>query len=435
VTTLSEVYKVKGERSKKDINQDKTLTNFFHSLIDVNSVSDIIDKMFNFLFDLYHFEECCFYYVDKRENTLTAFRRRSKELEPVEILSEKLLSRLYSLKKPQTRKRSISLRKNISTIYCPFHLDNSLEFMIEIPVSNTALITNQITDELIKILPIIYISLKNADHHRFSELCAKESTKILQSISSGIASIDSKGTFLFANQMFEMMIGYNLDELLDSSTLINHIFPDYSFIILEGNVMDDLIYNIRRKDGTEFPCHISITQVSEGDETTFVLNLKDASYLIKQKEEIKSLKKSIANEDNIGVVLFRFAAFGGELIKEDLRSIQIFPEYFSTMCYTSIAQGNKQPVGVFGPLPAPKLDNYRTIIYAFFGKDDIPLDHRMKGRQYYLIAVILPERKTEFIISNKNIEKRFDDYIQKFEYPNRMNNQELSHFREIVFVE
>ena len=105
------------------------------------------------------------------------------------------------------------------------------------------------------------------------------------------------------------------------------------------------------------------------------------------------------------------------------------------MCYTSIAQGNTQPVGVFGPLPAPKIDNYRTIVYAFFGKDDIPLDHRMKGRQYYLIAVILPERKTEFILSNKNIEKRFGEYIKKFEYPNRMNKQELSHFREMVFVE
>ena len=210
---------------------------------------------------------------------------------------------------------------------------------------------------------------------------------------------------------------------------------DFSFIILEGNVKDDLIYNIRRKDGTEFPCNITIIQVSEGDETTFILNLKDASYLIKQKEEIKKLRKSIANEDNIGVVLFRFASFGGELVKEDLRSIQLFPEYFSTMCYTSIAQGNTQPVGVFGPLPAPKLDNYRTIIYAFFGKDDIPLDHRMKGRQYYLIAVILPERKTEFIISNSNIEKRFDEYIQNFEYPNRMNKQELSQFREMVFVE
>ncbi len=435
MTTLSEVYKVKGERSKKDISEDETLTNFFHSLVDVNSVSDIIDKIFNFLFELYHLEEGCFYYVDKRENMLTAFRRRSEELESVVILSEKLLSRIYSIRKTQTRKRSISLRKNIPTIYCPFHLDNSLEFMIELPVSKTVLNTNQIINELMKILPIIYISLKNADYHRFTELYAKETTKILQSISSGIASIDSKGTFLFANQMFEMMIGYSLNELLSSSTLINHIFPDFSFIIFEGNVVDNLIYNIRRKDGTEFPCHITITQVSKGDETTYILNLKDASYIIKQKEEIKNLRKSIANEDNIGVVLFRFASFGGELIKEDLRSIQIFPEYFSTMCYTSIAQGNKQPVGVFGPLPAPKLDNYRTIIYAFFGKDDIPLDHRMKGRQYYLIAVIFPERKTEFIISNNNIEKGFDDYIQKFEYPNRMKKQELSHFREIVFVD
>ncbi|MCK5158601.1 MAG: hypothetical protein KAR08_05570, partial [Candidatus Heimdallarchaeota archaeon] len=73
--------------------------------------------------------------------------------------------------------------------------------------------------------------------------------------------------------------------------------------------------------------------------------------------------------------------------------------------------------------------------YAFFGKDDIPLDHRMKGRQYYLIAVVLPDRKIEFILPNKKIERGFDDLVSKFEFPNRMNKEELSQFREIVFVE
>ena len=199
--------------------------------------------------------------------------------------------------------------------------------------------------------------------------------------------------------------------------------------------MEGLIYNIRRKDGTEFPSHVKITQVTDGDETTLILTLNDASYHLKQEEEIKNLRRSMANEDNIGVALFRFASFGGELVKEDLRSITIAPEYFSTMCYTSIAQGNTQPIGVFGPIPAPKLENYRTIVYAFFGKDDIPLDHRMRGKQYYLIAVILPNRKTEFMISNISIEKRFNELINNFEYPNRMTREELSQFREFVFVE
>ncbi|MCG3226056.1 MAG: PAS domain S-box protein, partial [Candidatus Heimdallarchaeota archaeon] len=282
---------------------------------------------------------------------------------------------------------------------------------------------------------VIQISLKNANHQKMRDIESKESTKILQSISSGIASIDSKGMFLFANQMFEMMIGYSLHELQVSSTLINNIFPDFSFIILEGNVMDGLIYQIRKKDGSELPCHVTITQVTDGDRKTFILNVKDASYHLKKEEEIRNLRKTMANEDNIGVALFRFASFGGELIREDLRSISIAPEYFSTICYTSIAQGNKQPVGVFGPNPAPKLDNYVTVIYAFFGKDDIPLDHRMKGRQYYLIAVILPDKKIEFLLPNKNIEKGFEDLINNFEFPNRMNKEELSQFREIVFVE
>ncbi|MCG3221726.1 MAG: PAS domain S-box protein [Candidatus Heimdallarchaeota archaeon] len=414
---------------------NRSIFSFFQTLTEVLSVSDVVEKVFSLLLDLYNFDNFSFYIVDEVEDRITVYNRNSENLESYAILDEKLVSRICSITKPNLRKRSISLRKNMPTIFCPFVLSNSLEFMIEIPLINSIPDTQKIICEIYEILPIIYISLTNVNHQKRIEFESKETTKILNTISSGIASIDSSGLFLFANQMFEMMIGYSFQELKASSTLINHIFPDFPFIILEGNNVDGIIYTIRRKDGIEFPCHVTITQVTHGDKITFILTLKDASYYLKQQEEIKNLRKSMANEDNIGVVLFRFASFGGELIREDLRSISIAPEYFSTMCYTGIAQGNTQPVGVFGPVPAPKLKNYRAIIYAFFGKDDIPLDHRMKGRQYYLIAVILPDRKVEFLLPNKKIEESFEKLISDFEFPNRMNREELSQFRDIVFIE
>jgi len=431
----AQITKIKEKNSQVADNKTRSFFNFFQTLAEVSSISDVVEKVFNLLLDIYNCEHCSFYFTNKIEDRVTAYNRNSEKLEAIAILDEKLISRIYSITKPALRKRSISLRKNIPTIFCPYVLRNSLEFIIEIPLIQASFDAQQIIDEVLEILPVIHISLKNANHQKKRNLESKESTKILQSIASGIASIDSKGVILFANQMFEMMIGYSLQELQESSTLINNIFPDFSFIILEGNVMDGLIYQIRRKDGIEFPCHVAITQVTDDDRKTFILTLKDASYYLKQQEEIKNLRISMANEDNIGVALFRFASFGGELIREDLRSINIASEYFSTMCYTSIAQGNTQPVGVFGPIPAPKLQNYRTIIYAFFGKDDIPLDHRMKGRQYYLIAVILPDRKIEFLLPNKKIEKSFESLISNFEFPNRMNRKELSRFRDLVFID
>lgn len=431
----AQIVKYKRENSQNPDNKTRSFFSFFQTLTEASSISDVVEKVFNLLFDIYNCENCSFYIVDKIEDRIIAYNRSSEKPETIAILNEKLISRIYSITKPVLKKRSISLRKNIPTIYCPYVLRNSLEFILEIPLIQPPFDAQQTINEVLEILPVIQISLKNANHQKMRDIESKESTKILQSISSGIASIDSKGMFLFANQMFEMMIGYSLHELQVSSTLINNIFPDFSFIILEGNVMDGLIYQIRKKDGSELPCHVTITQVTDGDRKTFILNVKDASYHLKKEEEIRNLRKTMANEDNIGVALFRFASFGGELIREDLRSISIAPEYFSTICYTSIAQGNKQPVGVFGPNPAPKLDNYVTVIYAFFGKDDIPLDHRMKGRQYYLIAVILPDKKIEFLLPNKNIEKGFEDLINNFEFPNRMNKEELSQFREIVFVE
>ena len=435
LTTSTYDTKQKRENSQIQIIENNSFIQFLHSLTDASSVSEIVDKLHILLHELYNNDDCIFYRLYKSDNSVIASKRKDEKLERFAILDEKLITRIKSLTKPVLRKRSISKKKNIPTIYYPFIFHGDLEFLLEIPLNDLSSDTQKIIGELRKILPIVYISFQKVDKQKQKDNESTETTKIIQSISSGIASIDSKGMFLFANQMFEMMTGYRSEELKTSSTLINNIFPDLTFILLEGDTVEGLIYNIRRKDGSEFPSHVKLTQVTKGEETTLILTLNDASYHLKQEEEIKNLRRSIANEDNIGIAFFRFASFGGELIKEDLRGITIAAEYFSTMCYTSIAQGNTQPIGVFGPIPAPKLKNYRTIIYAFLGKDDIPLDHRMRGKQYYLIAVILPNRKTEFLISNISIEKRFCELIDKFEYPNRMTKEELSQFREVVFVE
>lgn len=435
MTTSTYNTKQERENSQIQIIDNKSFIQFLHSLTDASSISEILDKLLKLVHELYDNDDCTFYHLDKSDNSIISSKRRNEQLERIAILDEKLISRIKSIKKPVLRKRSISKRKNIQTVYYPFIFHGNLEFLLEIPLNDQPSDSKKIIGELKEILPIVYISLQKVENQKQKDNESTETTKIIQSISSGIASIDSKGIFLFANQMFEMMTGYTLDELRNSSTLINNIFPDLTFILLEGDTVEGVIYNIRRKDCTVFPSHVKLTQVTEGDETTLILTLNDASYHLKKEEEIKNLRRSMANEDNIGVALFRFASFGGELVKEDLRSITIAPEYFSTMCYTSIAQGNTQPIGVFGPIPAPKLENYRTIIYAFFGKDDIPLDPRMRGKQYYLIAVILPNRKTEFLISNMSIEIKFSKLISNFEYPNRMSKEELSQFREVVFVE
>ncbi|MCG3219984.1 MAG: PAS domain-containing protein, partial [Candidatus Heimdallarchaeota archaeon] len=238
------ITKHKRENLQSSDNKTRSFLSFFYTLTEVSSISDVVEKVFNFLFDIYNCENCSFYVVDKIEDRIIAYNRSSEKPETIAILDEKLISRIYSITEPVFRKRSISLRKNIPTIYCPYVLWNSLEFMLEIPINRPPFDAQQIINEILEILPVIHISLKNANHQKMRNLESKESTKILQSISSGIASVDSKGAFLFANQMFEMMTGYSYQELYVSSTLINNIFPDFSFIILEGNVMDGLIYQI-----------------------------------------------------------------------------------------------------------------------------------------------------------------------------------------------
>ncbi|MCG3216867.1 MAG: PAS domain S-box protein [Candidatus Heimdallarchaeota archaeon] len=412
-----------------------SLINLTGSIVESASIQEAMKGIIEFLVDYYKENTTCVYFICKSQNRVIHFRKLKNDLVSTEITNKKLLSRIKTIEKPLIRKRSISIRKNVETVYYPLEAMEFLDLLIELPLLDSVSESQEILENLSTISPLLLLSFKNSYSRQQLDFQVKEVEKILHTSPSGIASIDASGSFLFVNQMFEMMTGYSSKEIIGSQTVINQIFPEFSFVVLEGKVLEGKIYNIRRKDGEEFPCHVSITQVTEDEKTTLILTINDASYNIKQKEEIRNLRIAIANEDNVGVALFRFAAFGGELIEEDLRRIKIIPDVYSTLCYTSIAQGNRQSTGVFGPIPAPKLENNRTIIFTFQGKDDVPLDHRMKGKQYYMISVIFPNRKTEFLISNKAIEKKFKQVIRKHEYPNRMSREDLIMFREMLFVE
>ncbi len=145
-------------------------------------------------------------------------------------------------------------------------------------------------------------------------------------------------------------------------------------------------------------------------------------------------KRKIAYSDNVGVGFFRFGVEGGELVKADFRGLDVNLEVFIGFSYVSIGQGQRYEVGVYGPLPAPSLENHNVIIFSFWGKDDEPSDPRLKGKQYYLITVIFPEESTKHLVRIDVMNQKFRNYIKKFKYPNRMTKDELNHFREIVFV-
>jgi len=419
----------------KENNFLNSILDFAQTLTDNLSFSNIIKEILKFIINYYEEHKVCFYFLDNRNNSVLFFWIEEDEIQSKAIINEKLTGRIKNIKTPCRRKRSIFQRKNLITLYFPFRITNFHDYMIELPIVNTRIDPTKIRQQLEKMLPIIKLSLKNFFLKEQLDLDMKETVRILNSTPSGIASINSKGIFLFANQMFEMMTGYTFSELRDSNTIINRIFPDFSFVMLESQSIDGRIFKIRRKDDSEFPSLISITQLTEGDNITQILTLDDDSYNIKQKEEILNLRRTIANDDNVGAVLFRFSSFGGEIVIEDLRNITISPEYFSAMFYTSIGQGNRQAIGVFGPIPAPKIENYSAIIFAFFGKDDLPVDFRMKGKQYYILSIIFPDNKTEFLVTNKKIEQKFKKLIQNYEFPNRMNINDLAKFREIIFMD
>ena len=407
---------------------------FVQRLREKSSFSNTIKEILNFLKKIFKRYSSLFS-IDNKNNVARFYWIENDEIQSQIIDDEGIIKRIKNIKKPCTRKRSIFSRKNTLTYFYPFKISVLNEYVIEIPIGDPIIDSKQILQKIQKIIPIIILSIQISILREQLDFNIKETVRILNCNPSGIASIDSKGTILFANQMFEMMTGYSFLELHESKSIINQIFPDFAFVIFEQRPIEGRIFTIKRKDNSEFPCLVSIIQVTEGDETTHILTITDDSYNIRQKEKIMNLRKTIADDDSVGIILFRFSSLGGEIVSEDLRSIEINPEYFASMCYTSIGQGHRQALGVFGPIPAPKIKNYNAIIFAFLGQDDSEVDARMSGNQYYLLSVVFPEEKTEFLIPISKIENKFQDLIQKFKYPNRMSITDLMKFREIVFID
>ena len=156
---------------------------------------------------------------------------------------------------------------------------------------------------------------------------------------------------------------------------------------------------------------------------------------VKRRRKSKH-EKVIAYSKDVGVALFRFGSEGDELlVREDFGSLKVNLDVFIGYCYVTIGQGQRYETGVYGPVPAPSLADHNVIIFSFWGNDDVEGDPRMGDKQYYLISVIFPEEKNEFLIDNKTMNERFQEYIKKFEFPNRMTIEELNHFRDIVFIQ
>lgn len=171
---------------------------------------------------------------------------------------------------------------------------------------------------------------------------------------------------------------------------------------------------------------------------SFILNV-EVGKRIKRRSVRETLtyvekKRKIAFSDNVGTALFRFGKEGGNIVIEDLRSLELNLEMFIGYCYATIGLGQRYETGVFGPLPAPSLQKHNVIIFALWGLDDEPSDPRLEGKQYYLVAVIYPESQNKNIIRINTMNIKFRNYVKKFKYPNRMTVEDLKHFREIVFV-
>ena len=107
-----------------------SLISFAESLIEANDVPCIVERAIHHSRNIFQEVGVSFYHYDDLDKRIIFYRIINDTLEAKAITDDKLRTRLKKIVKPEVRKRSISLRKNIPTVVFPFEITKIVRYLI-----------------------------------------------------------------------------------------------------------------------------------------------------------------------------------------------------------------------------------------------------------------------------------------------------------------
>jgi len=142
---------------------------------------------------------------------------------------------------------------------------------------------------------------------------SSETNVILNSVSDGI-TINSQGVFVYVNETFAKMVGYNVHELIGMS-VFSLVAPDYRELVKDRTLtrqqgLDVVsVYELElvRKDGVRFPVEFSVSRIDYMGKSSSLTIIRDISErkqivgeLRTEKNRLQLLSEGLSNT-GIGV--------------------------------------------------------------------------------------------------------------------------------------
>ncbi|MEP4889795.1 MAG: PAS domain S-box protein [Aliiglaciecola sp.] len=164
---------------------------------------------------------------------------------------------------------------------------------------------------------------------------------IVNSVVEAVITIDQKGSIKSFNKAALKMFGYPLQEVLDKNVkilmpprqseqhdqyLAKYIETNETHIIGTGRVL-----TAKRKDGSMFPIHLSVSEIVNPEGRVFVGLIRDITQQLASEDKTRRLTEQLAHFDRLNALGEMAVAVAHE-INQPLTAIALFSATAKNMC-------------------------------------------------------------------------------------------------------
>lgn len=167
------------------------------------------------------------------------------------------------------------------------------------------------------------------------------SQTIVNSVVEAVITIDQKGSIKSFNNSAQKMFGYTFDEIKDKALktlmpqpyeenhdeyLAQYLETKQAHIIGSGREL-----MAKRKDGTTFPIHLSVSEFQDHESTMFVGLIRDITQLRVSQNQARRHTEQLAHVDRLNV-LGEMAASVAHEVNQPLTAISLYSQTAKNFC-------------------------------------------------------------------------------------------------------
>ncbi|MHA2248046.1 MAG: PAS domain S-box protein [Candidatus Hodarchaeales archaeon] len=261
---------------------------------------------------------------------------------------------------------------------------------------------------------------KHKEYEEEFKTLSKLHKAVLDTSFDGIAVITLEGFLIFANECLVEMSGYSQEKIIDlhlskitgGSKFCDHLIESAT----KGQEIVNYSTTLIPQSGSSIPIELSSRLIK--DEEKILIVMHDLRVEKRLSDELRLFKKFTT--EHIYISLYKFGKKGPTLVNsEEIPFIKDSKDEIMLLMglyyMTALGQGVSRNIGLYGPLPLPKMADYLSLVYAFMMYDPLEKDSPFasKGQTYCFIALSIPKILIELFSNRGRLESIFMEEIGK----------------------